>query len=141
MYPSHLLRNRTHQHPRRALALKRLNLQEKGPAVLASYMLSHQVMCLLHTHSPSSLCVPPPLSLLSLPPSSLSLLPLSVSTSSQENIWTIPNVLSFSRILLSPLLGYQVLCEQYLLAFGLLSIAAVSDVVSQIHTAFLYNIL
>jgi hypothetical protein len=26
----------------------------------------------------------------------------------KENIWTIPNVLSLSRILLSPILGYQV---------------------------------
>ena len=48
----------------------------------------------------------------------------------QENIWTFPNVLSLSRILLSPVLGYQVLCERYLLAFSLLGIAAVSDVVS-----------
>ncbi|CAI8055536.1 Probable cardiolipin synthase (CMP-forming) [Geodia barretti] len=47
----------------------------------------------------------------------------------KENIWTIPNVLSLSRILLSPILGYQVLQESYLMAFGLLAVAAVSDVV------------
>jgi cardiolipin synthase len=47
----------------------------------------------------------------------------------KENIWTIPNVLSLSRVLLSPVIGYQVLHESYLTAFGLLTVAAISDVV------------
>ena len=48
----------------------------------------------------------------------------------QENIWTVPNVLSLGRIVLSPALGWLVLREDYQLAFTLLAIAAVSDVVS-----------
>ena len=42
-------------------------------------------------------------------------------------------MLSFSRILLSPVLGYLVLHEQYLMGFGLLTITAVSDVVSVVQ--------
>lgn len=41
-------------------------------------------------------------------------------------------MLSLSRILLSPVLGYLVLHEQYLMGFGLLAITAVSDVVSMV---------
>jgi len=48
----------------------------------------------------------------------------------KENIFTIPNLLSLSRIALSPLLGYLVLSEKYMLAFGLFALAGVSDMVS-----------
>lgn len=55
---------------------------------------------------------------------------LSLLSSPQENIFTIPNLLSLSRIALSPLLGYLVLSEKYMLAFGLFALASVSDMVS-----------
>ena len=47
----------------------------------------------------------------------------------QENILTVPNLLSLSRIALSPVLGYLVLMENYSLAFGLLALAGVTDLV------------
>ena len=50
-------------------------------------------------------------------------------TISQENIFTIPNVLSLGRIILSPALGYFVLCENYKLAFTFFVLAGVSDMV------------
>lgn len=45
----------------------------------------------------------------------------------KENILTVPNLLSLSRIALSPVLGYLVLMENYSLAFGLLALAGVTD--------------
>ena len=48
----------------------------------------------------------------------------------QENIFTVPNLLSVSRIALSPVLGYLVLVESYMLALGLFSLASISDLVS-----------
>ena len=53
------------------------------------------------------------------------LLPLA----SQENIFTVPNVLSLGRIVLSPALGYFVLCENYKLALAFFVLAGVSDMV------------
>ena len=51
----------------------------------------------------------------------------------QENIFTIPNLLSVSRIALSPVLGYLVLVENYILALGLFSLAGISDLVSHLR--------
>ncbi len=47
----------------------------------------------------------------------------------QENIATIPNILSFGRILTSPVLGYLVMSNSYPAAFGLFTVAGLSDVV------------
>ena len=47
----------------------------------------------------------------------------------KENIWTIPNLLSASRIVLSPVLCYLVLQQHYALGFGLLAVAGVSDLI------------
>ena len=47
----------------------------------------------------------------------------------QENILTVPNLLSVSRIALSPALGYLVLSENYPLALGLFAVAGVTDMV------------
>ena len=57
----------------------------------------------------------------------------SLTLFSQENIFTIPNLLSVSRIALSPVLGYLVLVESYMLALGLFSLAGVSDLVSHLR--------
>eukprot|EP00731_Ephydatia_muelleri_P027945 Em0019g818a len=46
-----------------------------------------------------------------------------------ENIWTIPNLLSVSRIALSPVLCYLVLQQHYTFGFGLLVVAGVSDLI------------
>ena len=48
---------------------------------------------------------------------------------SLENIFTIPNVLSLGRIVLSPVLGYFVLSENYKLALAFFVLAGVSDMV------------
>lgn len=51
----------------------------------------------------------------------------------QENIFTIPNLISVSRIALSPVLGYLVLVENYIFALGLFSLAGISDLVSHLR--------
>ena len=48
---------------------------------------------------------------------------------SQENIFTIPNLLSLGRIALSPVLGYFVLSENYKLALTFFVLAGISDMV------------
>ncbi|XP_071961901.1 probable cardiolipin synthase (CMP-forming) isoform X2 [Antedon mediterranea] len=45
----------------------------------------------------------------------------------RENIMTIPNLLTTSRIILSPVLGYLVLNEYYLLSFGLFVFTGITD--------------
>lgn len=47
----------------------------------------------------------------------------------QENIFTVPNILSLGRITLSPFLGYMVLSEHYKLALTFFVLAGVSDMV------------
>ena len=47
----------------------------------------------------------------------------------QENIFTVPNVLSLGRIVLSPALGYFVLSNNYKLALTFFVLAGVSDMV------------
>ena len=49
----------------------------------------------------------------------------------QENIFTVPNVLSLGRIALSPALGYFVLSENYKLALTFFVLAGVSDLVGK----------
>jgi len=45
----------------------------------------------------------------------------------RENVFTIPNVLSMGRVVLSPYLGYVIVCGDYPLGMGLLVIAGVTD--------------
>ncbi|VBB86888.1 Putative cardiolipin synthetase [Podospora comata] len=45
----------------------------------------------------------------------------------KENIYTIPNILTFSRIIASPFIGYAILHDQHALALGLFAYAGVSD--------------
>jgi len=51
----------------------------------------------------------------------------------KENIYTIPNILTLSRIFSCPILGWSVLDGNYLLASGLLLYAGLTDLVSQFH--------
>ncbi|ORY37895.1 hypothetical protein BCR33DRAFT_632493, partial [Rhizoclosmatium globosum] len=44
-----------------------------------------------------------------------------------ENIYTIPNAITFARICASPVIGYYISAHQYPLALSLLAVAAVSD--------------
>lgn len=46
-----------------------------------------------------------------------------------ENIWTIPNVLTISRILSCPVLGYAILHDNFHVATGLLLYAGLTDLV------------
>lgn len=47
-----------------------------------------------------------------------------------ENIYTIPNLLTASRILACPVLGWSILHDDFYLATGLLVYAGLSDIVS-----------
>lgn len=47
----------------------------------------------------------------------------------KENIFTVPNVLCFTRIVMSPYLGYVIMQSDYNLALGLLVFAGVTDLV------------
>lgn len=47
----------------------------------------------------------------------------------QENILTVPNLLSLGRIVLSPVLGYLVMSSNYSAALGLFAVAGLSDMV------------
>lgn len=55
---------------------------------------------------------------------------LSVECDVQENIVTVPNLLSVCRIALSPLTGYLVLEGTHSLALGLFTLVGLTDVVS-----------
>ncbi|KAL1925723.1 uncharacterized protein VTP21DRAFT_606 [Calcarisporiella thermophila] len=55
-----------------------------------------------------------------------------------ENIYTIPNLLTFSRLVASPFLGYLIIIEQYKYALALMGIAAITDLVDG-HIARKYN--
>jgi cardiolipin synthase len=44
-----------------------------------------------------------------------------------ENIYTIPNILTFSRLLATPVIGYLVLHDNYVWAAGLFAYAGISD--------------
>lgn len=53
----------------------------------------------------------------------------------RENIYTIPNALTVSRIIACPILGYSIVQGDFVLATGLLAYAGISDWVS----VFLHN--
>lgn len=46
---------------------------------------------------------------------------------SRENIWTIPNYLTFSRLIASPIIGYFILNDQYNLALIAFIYAGITD--------------
>lgn len=46
-----------------------------------------------------------------------------------ENIYTVPNLLTFSRLVAAPVVGYLVLHDQHAWAFGLFAYAGVTDLV------------
>lgn len=45
----------------------------------------------------------------------------------KENIWTVPNLLTMARIMLTPVIGYLVVEESYTVALGLFSFAGLTD--------------
>ena len=47
----------------------------------------------------------------------------------KENVFTVPNMLTMSRIVLTPFLGYLVLQEYFAMATGIFLIAGVTDLV------------
>ncbi|KND04369.1 cardiolipin synthase [Spizellomyces punctatus DAOM BR117] len=49
--------------------------------------------------------------------------------SSKENIYTIPNALTVGRLVLSPVIGYLIVSEQFTWALGTLFVAGLSDLV------------
>lgn len=48
----------------------------------------------------------------------------------RENIYTFPNILTFSRIVACPALGWAILTDNYVAATGLLVYAGITDWVS-----------
>lgn len=66
----------------------------------------------------------------STPPSSKTLTKkLLTSLTPHENIYTLPNILTFSRLLAAPLVGYFIATSQHHLALGLFFYAGVTDLV------------
>ena len=57
----------------------------------------------------------------------------------RENIYTIPNLLTVSRILACPILGWSILHDDFRLATGLLAYAGISDLVCHIRLAIHFN--
>ncbi|KAJ1345317.1 hypothetical protein BSLG_000830 [Batrachochytrium salamandrivorans] len=55
-----------------------------------------------------------------------------------ENIYTLPNALTFSRILLTPAIGYLIVQQDFTFACGLLAIAAFTDLLDG-YLARLFN--
>lgn len=47
-----------------------------------------------------------------------------------ENPWTIPNMLSMTRIGLAPVLGYLIIEEDFNIALGVFALAGLTDLVS-----------
>ena len=47
----------------------------------------------------------------------------------KENIFTVPNLLTFSRIVATPFLGYMVLHEHFHLSLGIFACAGITDLV------------
>ncbi|XP_045184752.1 cardiolipin synthase (CMP-forming)-like [Mercenaria mercenaria] len=45
----------------------------------------------------------------------------------KENVWTVPNMLTMSRIMLTPVIGYLVVEESYSVALGLFTFAGLTD--------------
>jgi cardiolipin synthase len=55
---------------------------------------------------------------------------LKTNIPTHENIYTIPNILTFSRLLASPYIGYLIVNEKYPLALGIFAVAGITDMVS-----------
>lgn len=49
--------------------------------------------------------------------------------SQHENIYTVPNILTFSRLIAAPAIGYLVLHDNHVWAAGLFAYAGISDLV------------
>jgi cardiolipin synthase len=49
------------------------------------------------------------------------------SLTPHENIYTVPNLLTFSRLVAAPFIGYAILHDAHTLALGLFAYAGVSD--------------
>lgn len=54
---------------------------------------------------------------------------LSSLNTPRENIYTLPNFLTFSRLLAAPVIGYLVLHDQHAWAVGLLAYAGITDLI------------
>ncbi|CAO3677643.1 unnamed protein product [Umbelopsis vinacea] len=52
---------------------------------------------------------------------------LKTNIPTHENIYTIPNILTFSRLLASPYIGYLIVNEKYPLALGIFAVAGFTD--------------
>lgn len=62
-------------------------------------------------------------------------LKLKTNIPTHENIYTIPNILTFSRLLASPYIGYLIVQGSYPLALGIFAVAGITDMVS-LHGLF-----
>ena len=55
--------------------------------------------------------------------------PLSTLIPSHENIYTLPNILTFSRLIAAPVVGYLIIHDLHIPALGLFIYAGVTDLV------------
>lgn len=55
--------------------------------------------------------------------------PLSILLPAHENIYTLPNILTFSRLIAAPVVGYLIIHDLYIPALGLFIYAGVTDLV------------
>ncbi|KAL2055175.1 hypothetical protein ABVK25_004513 [Lepraria finkii] len=55
--------------------------------------------------------------------------PLSILLPAHENIYTLPNILTFSRLVAAPVVGYLIIHDLYIPALGLFIYAGVTDLV------------
>jgi hypothetical protein len=53
----------------------------------------------------------------------------SLGSNLHENIYTIPNALTLSRLVIAPVVGYHILQDNYVMAFGLFAYAGLTDLV------------
>lgn len=65
----------------------------------------------------------------SVPPTKRPLLKALTQITPHENIYTIPNLLTFSRLIAAPIIGYLVLHDYHAWAVGLFAYAGITDLV------------
>lgn len=56
----------------------------------------------------------------------------------KEDIYTIPNILTFGRLLAAPVVGYLILEQNYNEALGLFAIAGFTDMVREKRCIYIY---
>jgi cardiolipin synthase len=102
------------------------------PVVIRSHSISSQLRSKICTHRVTHIA---PRCFTSLPPLRTPTPPPNRKPTIRENIYTIPNLLTLSRILACPALGWSIIDGNFTLATSLLIYAGVTDGVSFLQTS------